>query len=296
MDILQTTSHLTPEQEEAIIGVHLDEASADVVIRGRPMRALKPDGSTLFCYVPGVFGRSEQDVVWEAMKDAAPWTENRGAAAGKLERSRTTRRRMLKKDGSLSRTTIALGRVRSGLVGFFDRYSQRWPYCRMTAYTMDHFDRFQAVLFYFQRISDLMREYCPDRWEAQRQAWERTTPEFRIPGTVFTTVTVNRNWQTACHRDAGDYKPGIGAMSVVRRGTFDGGHLVWPRYRVGVDLQSGDVVLADVHEIHCNTPLRGPAGYERLSFVLYFREKMLECGTVEEEVERARRRSYREPS
>lgn len=54
-------------------------------------------------------------------------------------------------------------------------------------------------------------------------------------------------------------------------------------------MNDGDVLLADVHEWHGNTPLvptRWP--YERISFVFYYRAKMLECGSAAEELERAK--------
>lgn len=56
--------------------------------------------------------------------------------------------------------------------------------------------------------------------------------------------------------------------------------------------REGDVLLANVHEVHGNTPLRNPDGStpevdrepERLSCVFYYQEKMEQCErTIEKE-------------
>jgi len=75
-------------------------------------------------------------------------------------------------------------------------------------------------------------------------------------------------------------------------GDFAGCHLVFPRYRVAVNYQEGDVLLANVHEVHGNTPLLNPDGSvpilgrepERLVCVFYYQEKMEQCElTIEKE-------------
>lgn len=108
--------------------------------------------------------------------------------------------------------------------------------------------------------------------------------------TVFTTVTCNRNWRTAAHKDKGDFKNGFGVMSSL--GQFDGCDLVFPRYKAAVRYREGDILLADVHEVHGNTPLLNPDGSiptldnepERLVTVLYYQEKMHHClGSPEKE-------------
>ena len=37
----------------------------------------------------------------------------------------------------------------------------------------------------------------------------------KIPETAFSTITINRNFRTALHRDAGDYKDGFGNLTVI---------------------------------------------------------------------------------
>jgi hypothetical protein len=140
------------------------------------------------------------------------------------------------------------------------------------------------VLPFVQAVNDVFQRECPERYDAQMQAVARTHPYYVIPRTAFTTVTVNRNYQTAVHKDKGDLPEGFGVMSVIRAGEYAGGYLVFPRWRVAVDMRSRDVLLADVHEWHGNTPILGAAGrFNRLSCVFYFRTNVRRCRPPEEE-------------
>jgi hypothetical protein len=128
-------------------------------------------------------------------------------------------------------------------------------------------------------------------------------PMYRIANTAFSSVTLNRNFRTALHCDAGDYREGFGNLSVIERGEYTGGYTLFPRYGIGFDVRTGDFLAMDVHEWHCNTemketsaqatrnkalpdiykddPTTGTVGmnkpYTRISFVCYFREKLTHC-------------------
>ncbi|SRR5258706_5699529 len=100
--------------------------------------------------------------------------------------------------------------------------------------------------------------------------------------TNFTTVTVNKKLSTTYHRDEGDLEGGFGVLFTL--GRFKGGQLVMPAFRCAIDYQPGSMLLMDVHETHGN--LDNIEG-DRITCVLYAREHINECGTVEEEEERA---------
>ena len=77
----------------------------------------------------------------------------------------------------------------------------------------------------------------------------------------------------------------------LRKGTFSGGHFVVVRWGCGFDLQNGDVLLVDVHQWHGNTPIiKDDPKAVRLSLVMYYRENMIHCGTMKEELQRAKTR------
>jgi len=269
----------------------------------------KPDGTLLFKLVKGVVPLPLCRTAWENLREAAVATENRGAAAGEVEWSTggmaggpvlldgkpvmavpgsKKRFRRVLKDGSLSGTSVTAS-AQSGIVGYFDRYP-RIPYCRLTAYAMNYPERFAAAQPFFRALDAVFAREVPDRYRAQQEAISRTHPDFTIHGTVFTTVTVNRNFRTAVHKDDGDLKAGFGLMTVLEAGRYEGGYLVFPAFRVAADVRTGDVLLSDVHEYHGNTPLKGrPGHWERISCVLYYRERMMECGSAAEELERVKR-------
>jgi len=126
----------------------------------------------------------------------------------------------------------------------------------------------------------------PWRYGNQRAAADKIDPRFLVPDTVFTTITVNKNFRTAAHFDAGDFSDGLSNLLVLSNGkAFSGGYLVFPEYGVAVDVRPGDLLLVNNHEVmHGNTPIvLDDPDAERISLVCYLREKMLELGSYEYE-------------
>jgi hypothetical protein len=171
--------------------------------------------------------------------------------------------------------------AKNGVIGFFDR-----PQCRQTAYTAQHWERFLETLPLIRAVDSVFQEYLPERYATQAEAARCIDKAFLIDGKPYTTVTINRNWQTAVHLDEGDFKSGFGALTMLTAGDFSGGELVFPQYRVAVNYRMQDVLLADVHEPHGNLPILGTTGeYERVSLVLYFREGMLRACPAKPDIE-----------
>jgi hypothetical protein len=298
---IRLTRALAEEEADSLAGRLLDESSYDLLLR-EDARVLRPDGSPLLVLRRNALPLAVCAAAFPAVRLAARRNDNRGTAGGIIPdsvkripgaRAIASRKGVrwlgLKADGTVSRSDRAFV-VRSGLVGYFDRTS-RYPYCRQTAFAIDHPELLPACLDLFRAADRVFAESVPDRHAAQ-MAWAgRISPDFRLTGTSFTTVTVNQNWQTAVHKDAGDLKAGFGVMTVLRAGPYSGGHLVFPAYRVAVDLSTRDVLMSDVHEWHGNTPLAGvPGAFERISLVLYCREKLVHCGSAAEELARAKAR------
>ena len=184
----------------------------------------------------------------------------------------------------ISDTTYA-NVVNSGIAGWFDRYP-RIPYGRATAYTQNHFDKFQMAFPFLQTLSKGFKELLPWRYGNQMEAASKIDSRFLVPGTPFTTVTVNKTFRTACHRDAGDFADGLSNLLVLsNNGNYSGGYLVFPEVRIAVNVRPGDLLLVNNHEvIHGNTPIvLNDDQAERISLVCYLREKMLELGSYEYE-------------
>jgi hypothetical protein len=169
-----------------------------------------------------------------------------------------------------------------------------------------YFNQYKAGTPYIEAIDDLFKKLVPDRYAIQHKR-AKSNPAFQIEDTSFSSVTINRNFRTGLHMDAGDLKEGFGNLSVIERGKYKGGYTLFPRYKVGINLRTGDFVAMDVHEWHCNTEMReesedkkfnssipeiyrndketGTQGieklYSRLSFVCYLREKLADCKAKE---------------
>ena len=181
-------------------------------------------------------------------------------------------------------TTYANG-VFSGIAGWFDRYP-RIPYGRATSYTQREPEKFAMSFPFLQTLSKGFKDLLPQRFAAQMNAASKVDSGFLVPGTPFTTITVNKTFRTACHFDAGDLTTGLSNLLVLsNNGNYSGCYLVAPEYRVAVNVRPGDLLLINNHEVmHGNTEIKLlDEEAERVSLVCYFREKMLELGTKDYE-------------
>lgn len=193
------------------------------------------------------------------------------------DEQREETRRMVQK--YICQTTYANG-VMSGIAGWFDRYP-RIPYGRATSYTANNPEKFKMAFPFLQHLAKGFKDLLPWRYNNQLKAANKLDPEFLVPGTPFTTITVNKTFRTAAHYDAGDLNEGLSNLLVLSNdGKFTGGYLIAPEYRVAVNVRPGDLLLINNHEVmHGNTPIVCEEGSERVSLVVYFREKMLELGS-----------------
>lgn len=188
--------------------------------------------------------------------------------------------------------------VMSGVAGFYGRYP-RIPWGRACAYNEKHPEKFEMSFPYLRKLDKMFAELLPKRHSVQKAATQKVDPRFVIDSTAFTTLTVNHNWRTAAHLDAGDLGPGFSNISgVSKNGGWKGGHLVVPEYRAAVAIQPGDLLLVANHTaIHGNTELFPNEGQEepdRLTIVAYFREDLF--GVKSWEYENLRRQFVTERS
>jgi len=253
------------------------------------------------------------DIGWQSYKDLAKPSRGRGASAGPID---TEGQYWSKKDlvdtkkwstgymikGKKSKMKVN-NQVASNPIGFIEAQNNfsELP-CRLTHFTRCNFKKYNEGLPFIQRIDELFQELIPNAHMRQLDR-ANLTDNFKIPNTSFSTVTINRNFRTALHKDAGDFKGGFGNLTVIERGKYHGGYTVFPQFGIGIDLRNNDFVAMDVHQWHSNTKLYeteedklfnstlksefkdnpniGTAGiyekYTRLSFVCYLREKIIKC-------------------
>jgi hypothetical protein len=251
----------------------------------------------------GVLGQRECRDTYNALEPFArkTWNVNRGAAAGQVSLRKLPkyvgevvqkkeggfRLYYRGKDGKLRQDNIS-NRVRSNIIGFYDQPDrnklaggQKAPKipCRMTAWTRDHPHEWQKTIIpLVEQIDRQFAQLLPDRHQVQLQRASKT-PDFQIPKTAFSTMTVNYNYQSANHKDAGDLDEGFGNLIVLERDkciradsdtnagiatSYEGGLLGFPQYGVALDVRQGDFCAVNVHEWHCNTRIVPSIGANNL--------------------------------
>ena len=245
---------------------------------------------------------------WEGFWITAAPSRNRGAAAGPIDlKGKYWQKRKDTLTKVVGHSAMA-GKMRvnnnvfSSVLGYFDATPFMKLPCRLTSYTMRFWKYYNHGLPFIRAIDQCFAALVPERHALQERA-AKEKPLLHIPQTAFSSVTINRNFRTALHRDAGDFREGYGNLSVIERGEYHGGYTLFPQYKIGFNVRTGDFLAMDVHEWHCNTelveteadkkanekmpkihkddPETGTLGSEksfsRVSFVCYLREKLRKC-------------------
>ena len=207
------------------------------------------------------------------------------------------------KDGTKKSRMKVNNQVASNPIGFYEESKNfcKLP-CRLTHFTRTNYQKYKEGLPFIQKISQMFQHLIPNAYEKQLEQANKK-PHLKIPDTPFSTITINRNFRTALHRDAGDFKGGFGNLTVIERGKYHGGYTILPQFGVAVDVRTNDFLAMDVHQWHSNTPIYeteedkefnqklepafkdnpevGTVGiyekYTRLTFVCYLREKIVDC-------------------
>lgn len=170
----------------------------------------------------------------------------------------------------ISTHSIANGKDRFGI-----------PLCRTTQFTKNEVEKWNNTLPLIHHINKQFKLLVPDRYKIQLER-AQLTPAYQIAKTAYSTLTINYDWRTACHKDKGDYEEGFGNLIVLEKQKphntdikpFTGGYIGFPKWGICVDVCQGDFLAMDVHEWHCNTLIKGSG---RLSIVCYLRKNMINC-------------------
>jgi len=280
---------LNDEQARKLAGTLLDESNYNLLVTCNADIYCQDTGKCVAKFRKKVIPGNIAKDAFDNLKTAAKHTNNRGVGSGDVE-TNILKRRPIKKDGTMSNTNKALQKVNSGIIGFFDR-NARFPYCRQTAFNQHEFNKFKKAYPIIKFVDKKYEELMPDHYALQRELADKTSKDFVIKNTSFTTVTVNSNWQTAVHTDAGDFEKGFGNLVALRSGRYTGGYFVVPKWAVAFDLQQCDLLLVDVHQWHGNTPINKiDEDAKRISLVMYYRKKMIICGSAKQEMNNAKRR------
>ena len=248
----------------------LSTAEFDVVLSG-PARVYTPQGRHLITYLPGVLAEEAHEYHDRLQAIRRP-NRARSLPAGGGRHVLGTRFTASK---DVYSTTI--GFLEDGVLDDAAAESK----CRLATWSGQNLEKFRAMFPLFQAVGQLCEQYTPQQYRRQMDMVNRTQPDFVIPETPYTTVTVNHDYPTGVHKDRGDLDSGISCLMYLRRGAWSGGHLVFPAYRLAVEPGDGDLLLMDAHQWHGNTGLLNfnpdPGPDARVALVLYYRTRMVDC-------------------
>jgi|LauGreSuBDMM15SN_2_FD.fasta_scaffold07981_4 hypothetical protein len=281
------------------------------------VKAGKPERKLLAKLRKSAIPKETVQIGWDAFRLLAIPSRNRGAAAGPIDTKGIywSSRKPVKIDkwsaqymtpdsnGKQVESKMRVNNVvSSGVIGYYEKTPFLGQPCRMTGYTRSGLKQFLHGLPFLEAIDTQFKKLVPAAHKKQLAEVSKK-PMFQIGETAFSTLTVNSNFRTALHKDAGDYTEGFGNLTVIEWGKYHGGETLFPRFGVGFNIRTGDFVAMDVHEWHTNAPITTTAEdikynkslpdirtrdqatgvigsqelYQRVSFVCYFREKIAKC-------------------
>ena len=309
MKTLNLAKLLTDDEVEKLKGHFINESHIKYNIVDTDTDCYTDTGELLFKFRKNVISQELCDLAWNNYKDLAKASRGRGASAGQIDPNSTYwKKRTLTKTSGFSTKYIVNGKetkmrvnnqVASQPIGYYESTKSLGvdlP-CRLTHYTKQNLELFENGFDYINTVDKSYQVLNPEKHKLQLDR-ALMKPDFQIGDTAFSTFTINRNFQTAVHQDAGDY--GFGNLTVLERGRYRGGYFVIPQYGIAIDLRQGDHLCVDVHQYHGNTkliesesdyeynksldkvfkdnPEVGTEGLDRLftriSFVFYLRENI----------------------
>jgi hypothetical protein len=145
-------SKIDPSEMQSKVGKILTDNDYSLLATN-DVRVLKPNGELLLVYRKNWVPEAMRQLAYPILTTIRAMSNNRGAAAGSPR--------------VMVRGTAYSKPVMSNIIGYFDPYAARFPYCRLTAWTGRHTEEFSALYPYFQTIAEGFRESVPDRFKVQ---------------------------------------------------------------------------------------------------------------------------------
>ena len=171
----------------------------------------------------------------------------------------------------------------SAVLGTIDR-SGRTPFGRLTKPTMDKYEDFEKQKGFYHEVDTLLKQHMPDRWQVLHDRFEQVKDErYNLFGTSFTSLTINYNFQVACHVDGNNAEGGIAVLTALDSGTFDGFDFIMHPLRLAFHLRTGDVFIGDNQSVpHSMTAMKNASSdAESITYVFYQRDSIIKLDTLE---------------
>lgn len=272
---------------DSLVGEFFDVGDCNILIN-ESCNIVTSENKLLCSIEKGAIPSDVSRLAVEAFKKKAKstTTNTRGMAAGKVDLAKVPGNivellepgkfssKVRYSNGNTSNHRVS-NKTNSMIVGFYDKPKRGESFnglnnTRPTAFCERYPDLWENYgIPFIEYIDYLYSDRFPDNYY-YRKMQASTVPYGMIKQTIFTTATINYNFRTAAHVDSGNSND----YSVLTcHGDWSGGYLIYPQYRVAVNIQDGDLLIMNPHQHHCNSPIEGMK--DRLSLVLYAREKIV---------------------
>jgi len=266
---------LTPDDQEAVMNLEGKFPSPSHVRKTltETTEARTKDGIVRAVLACNVIPTAFHKLAFELWNNVKELPDKRPTAVGSASLPRIKSDGMLSGHKGVSKLTLKVLRKQGtaqGILGYLDATPSQA--CHRTPLTKRHPEMLEGNEHLIKLVDELYKFYRPDSYERQRVEIEKV-PMWRLWQTVFSTIYLARNFRTAYHFDSGNVKGVMTALMPM--GTFAGGELILPRWRLAIDFRPGDVLFFDSTEIlHGNLPFQGP----RLSAAFYCERHIADCG------------------
>ncbi len=169
------------------------------------------------------------------------------------------------------------------------------PFCSITGIAQQYPKIDQFMGFYCKKyIMPLFENQYKHNLVEHYEAIKDVKPEWLMKGIPFTGGVINNSNQLNYHTDIQNLKGSINAMIYFQKDT-DGGELVVPKWGASIKPKDGYVLLFRNDLVHGVAPIiKLNKDSYRYSIVYYANAGMDKCGTLQEEMEKARKSSNRE--
>lgn len=197
--------------------------------------------------------------------------ENRGAAAGSLDRGKMPnyvgefikpnkfRTKFVSATSGIESKQAVSNLSPSNIIGYFDKPDRNLKGAgsniRQTVFLRDNWDKWLKVIPYEQKVNDIYRDLIKKLYTGGNNPYDeqekiaKKVPMCIIGDTVFSTVTINYSWRTAIHKDKANYAGGWAVLTVIEDhkndNTYKGCYLGFPQYGYCVDVRDGDILITD---------------------------------------------------
>tara|TARA_R110002096_G_scaffold29422_1_gene88507 strand:+ start:405 stop:1313 length:909 start_codon:yes stop_codon:yes gene_type:complete len=268
-------------------------------------------GEVLFCFIKGAIKeenrRKYADIIRGCCKTK---TKNRGASAGACDLRYFPKRavELCDKNGKVftdgkprysvhykDETGKVVNRcqsnqVRSGVAGYFDKVAGL-P-CRKVGWSNRNPLKHEVLIELAKEIEGQHQSKQETSYNYHRKKADECPKDLLFKDTIYSTMTLNYDFRTACHQDKGDLKNGLSTLTIFEEqpNNYSKFYLGLPEYKICFDVRDGDTLIFNAHEYHANTEyevltddlklddLTGQSFAGRMSVVCYLRDRLNMCG------------------